>query len=155
MTTPFATLVIPDRAAERAALRYVAELLVPRLGPCYLSTYAPGSHGYAQIGWTSDYVTQSTTAHRAAWQFWNGPIPAGMTVDHRCYVRRCVRVAHLRLLTNPQNASDNRQVQVNQPAGGLCRRCGDQRVAAPAGKPYCRTCKNRCRRERRHNGKRN
>lgn len=44
------------------------------------------------------------TAHRAAWAHVNGQIPEGMTIDHLCKTRPCVRVDHLRLLSNYENA---------------------------------------------------
>ena len=43
-------------------------------------------------------------AHRCAWSLENGPIPDAMTVDHVCGVLRCCNPAHLRLLTNEDNA---------------------------------------------------
>lgn len=43
---------------------------------------------------------------RMAWEVVNGPIPPGLTVDHRCRVRPCYEVAHLRLLTHGENSRD-------------------------------------------------
>jgi HNH endonuclease/AP2 domain len=43
-------------------------------------------------------------AHRFAYELVNGPIPAGMQIDHRCLNSACVNPAHLRLATNKQNA---------------------------------------------------
>jgi hypothetical protein len=42
-------------------------------------------------------------AHRWSWETANGPIPAGMQVDHICRVTLCVNPSHLRLATNKQN----------------------------------------------------
>lgn len=111
-------MIIPPRVAERAASRFVID------GECHVSTYSTGSHGYAQIGWVPDSATRSTmtTAHRAAWVYANGPIPEGMTVDHTCRNRRCVRVDHLRLLTLAENSSDGRHARrwvYNRHAGTL------------------------------------
>lgn len=96
---------IPAAAAERAATRYVED----EVG-CYVSTYSDNGTGYAQIGWSvpphedGRRRTTMVTAHRAAWTHEHGPIPEGMTIDHRCKNRRCVRVSHLRMLTNHENA---------------------------------------------------
>lgn len=96
---------IPAAAAERAATRYVEDE-----AGCYVSTYSVASHGYAQIGWgiapheDGRPRSSGTTAHRAAWTHVHGPIPEGVTIDHRCKNRRCVRVSHLRMLTNFENA---------------------------------------------------
>ena len=45
-------------------------------------------------------------AHRFAWEQINGPIPAGMFLDHTCYERSCVNVDHLRLATPKQNSTN-------------------------------------------------
>lgn len=82
-----------------------------------------------------------TTAHRAAWVHHHGQIPAGLTVDHICRVRRCVNVAHLRLLTNRENASDNGQTFLNPVIDTPCRK-GHQRRENASGYRYCPTCRN-------------
>lgn len=46
-------------------------------------------------------------AYRWSYEHFVGPIPTGMTVDHRCRVPGCVRPEHLRLATNKQQ-SENR-----------------------------------------------
>lgn len=96
---PRTPLNIPERVAERAATRYT----VDEEG-CWISTYSTGSHGYAQVGWNDGTKVRTTTAHWAAWVYAHGPIPPLATVDHLCKRRRCVRPAHLRLLSNYENA---------------------------------------------------
>jgi hypothetical protein len=129
--------MIPSRAAERAATRYVVDE-----SGCWISTYSVGSHGYAQVGWQQGDLRNMTTAHRAAWTFYNGPIPDGLTVDHICHVRRCVNPAHLRLLTRSENGADNRMAEfrVHPTTTKLCRR-GLHPMAAAGKQNYCRECK--------------
>lgn len=48
-------------------------------------------------------------AHRAAYRSFNGPIPSGMFVLHRCDTRCCVNPAHLMLGTQADNMRDMAQ----------------------------------------------
>lgn len=41
--------------------------------------------------------------HRRLWTLLNGPIPAGMDVDHICYNRACVEPSHLQLVPHVEN----------------------------------------------------
>lgn len=56
-------------------------------------------------------------AHRFSWELANGPIPAGMQIDHMCHNRLCVRPEHLRLATNKQNQENRRGAQRNSRSG--------------------------------------
>jgi hypothetical protein len=42
-------------------------------------------------------------AHRVVWELVNGPIPAGMTIDHLCRVRSCVNPEHMELVSSAEN----------------------------------------------------
>lgn len=44
-----------------------------------------------------------TTAHRAFYEQFVGPIPAGMHLDHICRNRQCVKPAHLEPVTQGEN----------------------------------------------------
>lgn len=70
----------------------------PDLGPCWLWTAAT-VRGYARfsIGY------QAIQGHRWAWEEANGPIPAGLQLDHLCRVRHCVRPSHCEPVTNREN----------------------------------------------------
>lgn len=97
--------MIPDRVVPRFCA-YVQQDHSP--DACWLWTASIGSHGYGQIGWqVGEGRNTMVLAHRVAWWLAHGPIPDGLTVDHRCRVRRCCNPAHLRLLTNVENARDN------------------------------------------------
>lgn len=137
---------IPSAVAERAATRYLV------VGDCWVSTYSRASHGYAQVSWKGTHgVTQTTTAHRAAWTHHNGPIPGGLTVDHHqaagCTDRGCVRLTHLRLLTNLANATDNRSVtRRTLPLSTTVCTCGQTKVLLADGSTRCRDCTRKYRR---------
>lgn len=106
---------------------------------CWPWTQSAGSHGYGQ---TWDGITVRL-AHRVAWTLANGPIPSGKTVDHdqdKCRIGGlCCNPAHMRLLSNVANATDNRQgrkthcpeghpydeanTYINKRGHRLCRKC--------------------------------
>lgn len=91
--------VIPLRVIERVR-DHVA------MGPsgCWISKYSIANHGYAQVGWQDSGQRWVTLCHRVIWIAEHGPIADGWTIDHRCRTRRCMRLDHLRLMPNLENA---------------------------------------------------
>lgn len=97
--------------------------------PCKLWDGRINEFGYGTIG--------PHLAHRRAWVEANGPIPDGMTIDHRCHDpntcrdgvkclhRRCVEVAHMELCSAAENKA----------RGSLGWHFSD-RTHCPAGHPY-------------------
>lgn len=136
----------PERVVERAIAK------VERSGECILSTYSLGGHGYPQIGWydRDSGHTVMKLVHRVVWESVNGPIPDGMTIDHRrsiCIGPPCVNVKHLRLLSNYENARRTRgrdwpvgQCINGHPNSELVR-------VGKAGKRVCRICRRKWQRD--------
>jgi hypothetical protein len=62
---------------------------------------------------------KSIRAHRAVWIVANGPIPAGLCVCHKCDVRACIALPHLKLGTHQDNTDDRvlkgRRIHVSMP----------------------------------------
>ena len=115
----------------------------PRSDGCLNCTYSLGSHGYPQA-WDGETVV---LAHRIVWEHHHGPVPEGMTVDHRqdvCGNKRCVEIEHLRLLTNLDNARRNATGR-DWPLDGRCVRGHDAKWWKPKGptrqKGYCHGCR--------------
>jgi HNH endonuclease len=86
-------------------------------------------------------------AHRVAWTVHNGPIPAGMTIDHICLNRRCQNPAHLQLLTRSENGA--RAWVTSNPADRPYSRADDALPCSkghldwyrnPRGDRMCRVC---------------
>lgn len=68
-------------------------------------------------------------AHRWAWEKVHGSIPEGMVMDHMCWNPACVRVEHLRLVTQGQNTQNRQGANPNNRSSGirgvtLCNRTG-------------------------------
>lgn len=60
---------------------------------------SPGSKGYGVVR----YEGRQQQAHRAVYQILVGPIPEGLTLDHLCRNRACVRPDHLEPVTMGTN----------------------------------------------------
>src|ERR1019366_5456905 len=93
----------------------------------------------------------SYRAHRASYEFFVGPIPAGLTIDHLCRNRACVRPDHLEPVTNgvnimrgigvaPVNVRKTECPSGHAYSGANLRIEGTERL--------CRTCQNARRRRR-------
>ncbi len=71
---------------------------VPGPNGCLNWTGMVNNHGRGWLKFDCHY----TTAQRVAWQIAHGPIPEGMFVAHTCRNPRCIRIAHLTLMTRAE-----------------------------------------------------
>lgn len=70
---------------------------------CWTWTGSVLPSGYGKIS-TGPLAAQSgTTAHRAVYEAFVGPIPEGLHLDHLCRNRLCVRPDHLEPVTQAEN----------------------------------------------------
>lgn len=78
--------------------RFMAKTM-PAANDCILwtATKVNGGYGHVRIG------GRLRLAHRVLYEHVNGPIPAGLDLDHLCRVRACVNPNHLRPATRREN----------------------------------------------------
>ena len=79
---------------------------------CWVWVGATAS-GYGQIRRDGRLIQ----AHRATYELYVGSIPPGMSLDHLCHTRRCVRPDHLRIVTNKQNQEHRAGANKNSRSG--------------------------------------
>lgn len=110
---------------------------------CWLWTASRSSKGYGMF-W---FEGQTVSAHRFSYELYNGSIPEGMVVRHKCDNPPCVNPDHLELGTQAANERD-------KIVRGRYRNGNMQKRYCPQGHEYtaentliysnsrwCRTCK--------------
>lgn len=85
---------------ERPAAARFAEKLNYRADGCIEWIGARNQKGYGVFHLEQ---RRNVFAHRYAFQVVNGPVPAGMELDHLCCNRECVNVAHLEPVSHSEN----------------------------------------------------
>lgn len=106
--------------------RFLAKI-DPQLDGCWLWTGA-GAPGYGRV----NVGGRTRLAHRIAYEHWNGPIPEGFHVDHRCRVRACVCPDHLEAVTQAEN---NRRAPNGGTAGRWAERTECHKCGGPLSPP--------------------
>jgi hypothetical protein len=105
--------------AERIEAKSIPE---PNTG-CWLWTGALGSDGYGHIRLTlRPGASRMVGAHRASFMAFNGAIPDGLVVDHRCTNPPCVNPAHLRAITKRMNTLIGRAPSARHASATQCTR---------------------------------
>lgn len=84
---------------------YIQERCVVRESGCveWIGSIAADGYGSATIGMLPNGQARLRVAHRVVWEMWNGPVPAGLELDHLCRNRCCVNPAHLEPVSQAEN----------------------------------------------------
>lgn len=124
------------RGLATAYERFVAKTEPGERG-CVLWTGCLNSRGYGCFSFGGKGKT--VLAHRWVYEHFVGPIPAGLTIDHLCRVRRCVNPAHM----EPVSVAENNRRGWSPPAKNARRTTclrGHELILFPSGRRRCREC---------------
>lgn len=92
-------------------------------------------HGYGRR-----YLNgRAVAAHRAAWEAVNGPIPAGLVIDHLCRNPPCINPEHLEPVTSAENTKRGREATKTHCKSGHPF-AGNNLVIRFNGRRDCREC---------------
>src|ERR1041385_825595 len=93
---------------ERSHQAYVEAILtrftINTKTGCWLWNAGRSLEGYGQI-WRAG---RPQNAHRESWKIFNGSIPSGMWILHRCDIQRCINPKHLYLGNHADNTRDSK-----------------------------------------------
>lgn len=124
----------------------------PDLGPCWIWTGGKTGRGYGGVaneGTRREGTRRLVNVHRLAYELLVGPIPSGLTLDHLCRVRLCVRPAHLEPVTLRMNILRGEGPTAKQARQTHCKRghpFDKANTSLQRGKRSCRACKSLSRR---------
>lgn len=125
----------------------------PELGPCWVWIGYIKPNGYASFYvWNGQGSTAKRYVHRISYELHLGAIPEGLTVDHLCSRRHCVRPSHLEAVTQKVNVRRALPPRTHCPAG---HEYTPENTWNPPGtnSQKCRTCHRDRQRERRRRAK--
>jgi hypothetical protein len=71
--------------------------------PGLILKHRPDKDGYRKVTLTRESVQRGNFVHRLMWQSFNGPIPAGLQINHKNGVKDDNRLANIELVTPSEN----------------------------------------------------
>lgn len=113
----------------------------------YLGARSERGYGNISVGSVLDGTRQVRKVHCVAYEFWVGPVPEGLELDHLCRNTSCFNPGHLEPVTHRVN------IRRAYPLGTPFK-CGHLRIEGNiqkdgTGRVRCATCRHEQRRKQR------
>ena len=145
-STAIEKLLAWNRANMKSPLQRFLEKIDIREGSdCIWWSGSTKTMGYGKLG-IGGRSGKEVFAHRLSYQWFIGPIPDGMQIDHICKNRACVNPSHLRIVTprenkvfNSNSASAKNALKTHCPKGHPL--FGDNLVRRLRKRGWSRECK--------------
>lgn len=93
-----------ERDHRSPAERFLSNFTIGEAAECWEWRGNLRREGNAFYGRTTVGGGQTVRAHRFSYEYFVGPIPEGLVIDHLCENTRCVNPAHLEPVTNSENS---------------------------------------------------
>jgi|688.fasta_scaffold575188_2 hypothetical protein len=134
-------------STETKEERFNKKYIINDVTDCWEWTAALNNIGYGMFRWASNKMR---SAHRVSYELFNGPIPDGMAVCHKCDNPKCVNPKHLWVGTLKQNAQDmvakgrsGRGMFGYKHKFGTCEHCGAIRPVNTLARNHNDKCKDK------------
>lgn len=123
---------------DRLPLRFWNKCIPEPMSGCWLWIAGKTTAGYAHYGIATNTMRYG---HRVSYEALVGPIPSGLTIDHKCRVRCCVNPMHLEPVTNQVNSLRGIGPTAVNAAKQACPKCGGEYRLDKRGARYCAECR--------------
>jgi uncharacterized Zn ribbon protein len=125
-----------NQAKQRSFESLYADIRIDALTNCHVWLNYKNQFGYGVVRFNG----RRTVVHRIIWEHHNGPVPAGLQLDHICRNKLCCNPAHLRAVTAKVNILASYNLAAQNAKKVICPKCNGDYTERSDGGRYCKRC---------------